>query len=99
MVRRTDFNSVEGGRLELAQEVEQTLENAKTFRPPPLPAAELLPEMAYKPLPLTDSQKRHKLDAKEDKVPADVEKDSKYAKLEELIRRVLKQNLSEMASL
>ena len=97
MVRRTDFNSVEG-LLELAQETEKRLENAKTFRPPPLPAAELLPEMAYKPLQLTDSQKRHKFDAKEDNVPADGEKDSKYAKLEELIRRVLKQSLSEMAS-
>ena len=38
MVRRTDFNSVEG-LLELVQEAEQTLENAKTFRHPPLPAA------------------------------------------------------------
>ena len=58
MVRRTDFNSVEG-LLELVQEAEQTLENAKTSRPPPLPAVTLLPEMTYKPLPLTDTKKRH----------------------------------------
>ena len=86
MVRRTDLNSVEG-LLELAQEAEQTLENAKTFRPPPLPAATLLPEMAYKPLQLTDTQKWHKLDAKESKVSAIEWKDPKHENLEELIRR------------
>ena len=97
MVRRTDFNSVEG-LLELPQEAEQTLENAKTFQPPPLPAATLLPEKAYKLLPLTDTQKRHKLDAKESKVSAVEGKDPKQENLEQLIRRVLKQNLSEVAS-
>ena len=97
MVRRTDFNSVET-LLELALEAEQTLENAKTFRPPPLPAAALLSEMAYKPSPLTDAQKRQKVDAKESKVSAVGEKDPKYENLEDLLRRVLKQSLSEMGS-
>ena len=95
MVRRTDFSTVEG-LLELAVNAEQTLENAKTFRPPPLPGAALLPEMAYKPLPLTDSQKRHKPDAKDSKVAAVGEKDSKYEDLEQMLRRVLKQSLSEI---
>ena len=76
MVRRADFNLVEG-LLELALEAEQTLENAKSFRPPPLPAAVLLLEMAYKPSPLTDVQKRQKVDAKESKVSAVGERDSK----------------------
>ena len=49
MVRRTEFSTVEG-LLELAVDAEQTLKNAKTFRPPVLPGPALLPEMAYKPL-------------------------------------------------
>ena len=97
MVRRADFNSVEG-LLELALEAEQTLENTKTFKPPPLPAAALLPEMAYKPSPLTAAQKRQKVDAKESKVSAGGEKDPKYENLEDLLRCVLKQSLSEMES-
>ena len=54
--------------------------------------------MAYKPLPLTDPQKWHKLNAKESKVSAVEGKDPKHENMEELIRRVLKQSLSEMAS-
>ena len=96
MVRRTDFNSVEG-LLELAVEAEQTLENAKTFRPPPLPSSTLLPEMAYKPSPLADTPKRPKPEAKENKVSAVTEKDPKYENLEEMIRRVLKQSLAQMS--
>ena len=53
MVRRMEFDSVEG-LLELAVDAEQTVENSKTFRPPPPPTAALLPEMAYNPLPKTD---------------------------------------------
>ena len=97
MIRRVDFNSVEG-LLELALEAEQTLENAKTFRPPPLPAAALLPEMAYKSSPLTDTQKRQKVVAKESKMSAVGEKDHKYENLEELLRCVLKQSFSETGS-
>ena len=96
MVRRTDFNSVEG-LLELALEPEQTLENAKTFRPPPLPAAASLPEMAYKS-PLTDTQKRQNVDAKEGKVSTVGEKDPKYENLEDLLWHVLKQSLSKRGS-
>ena len=97
MVRRTDFSTVEG-LLELAVDAEQTLENAKTFRPPPLPTAALLPEMAYKPFPLTDSQKKPKSDAKDSKVAAVGGKDTKYEDLEQMLRRVLKQSLSELGS-
>ena len=52
--------------------------------------------MAYKPLPLADSQKRQKTDAKDSKVAAVGEKDSKYEDLEQMLRRVLKQSLFEM---
>ena len=97
MVRRTDFNTVEG-LLELAVDAEQTLENAKTFRPPPLPGAALLPEMAYNPLQPTELPRRHKPDAKESKVSAVGEKDTKYEDLEAMLRRVLKQSLSELGS-
>ena len=96
MVRRTDFNSVEQ-LLELAVEAEQTLENAKTFRPPPPPGAALLPEMAYKPSQPTELPKRHK-EAKESQVSAVGEKDTKYEDLEAMLRRVLKQSLSELGS-
>ena len=95
MMQRTDFSRVEG-LLELALDAKQTLENAKTFRPPPLLGASLLPEIAYKPLPLTDSQKRHKLDAKDRKVATVGKKDFKYENLEQMLRRVLKQSLSQM---
>ena len=36
MVRRTEFHTVEG-LLELAVDAEQTLENSRTYRPPPQP--------------------------------------------------------------
>ena len=96
MVRSTDFSTVEG-LLELAVDAEQTLENAKTFRPPPLPTAALLPEMAYKPLPLTDPQRRHKPDAKDSKLAAVGEKDAKHEDLEQMFLRVLKKGLEEFA--
>ena len=96
MVRRTDFSPVED-LLELAVDAEQTLENAKTFRPPPLPTAALLPEMAYKPLPLTDPHRRHKLDAKYSKLAAVGEKDAKHEDLEQMFLRVLKKGLEEFA--
>ena len=41
--------------------------------------------MAYKPLPLTDSQKRYKPDAKDSKVTAVGEKDSLYEDLEHML--------------
>ena len=44
--------------LELAVNVEQMVENSKTFRPPPPPTAVLLPEMAYHPLPKTETQRK-----------------------------------------
>ena len=96
MVRRTDFKTVED-LLELAVDAEQTLENAKTFRPPPPPGAALLPEMAYKPPQSTELPKRHK-EAKESQVSAVGEKDTKYEDLEAMLRRVLKQSLSELGS-
>ena len=54
--------------------------------------AALLLEMANRLLPLTDSQKRHKPDAKDSKVAAVGEKDSKYEDLEQMLRHVLKQS-------
>ena len=84
--------------MELAVDAEQTVENAKTFRPPPLPGATLLPEMAYNPLQSTELPRRHKPDAKESKMSAVGEKDTKYEDLEAMLRRVLKQSLSEFAS-
>ena len=56
MVRRTEYITVEG-LLKLAVDAEQMLENAQTFRPPPLPGATLLPEMAYKPPPNAAAQR------------------------------------------
>ena len=98
MVRRTDFRTVEG-LLELAVDAEQALENSKTYRPPPPPAENLLPEMAYRPTPNADSQKKANRDAKEGTVAAAVGmEDSKLEDLEELLRRVLKQSFAEMAS-
>ena len=97
MVRRNDFRTVEE-LLELAVDAEQTLEYAKTYRPPPPPGAALLPEMAYKPSSMADARKRHKSDARESKVSAVGEKDAKQESLEEMLRRVLKQSLSEIRS-
>ena len=59
MVRRTEFHTVEG-LLELAVDAEQTVENSRAYRPPPQPAATLLPEMAYKPLPYAEAQRKPK---------------------------------------
>ena len=97
MVRRTDFDSVEG-LLELAVDAEQTVENAKTFRPPPLPAAALLPEMAYKPSPNTETPRKPKVELKDSKVSAIEEKHAKNEDLEQMLRRVLKQLLPDRGS-
>ena len=98
MVRRTEFNTVEG-LLELAVDTEQMLENSRTYRPPPQPAATLLPEMAYKPPPYAEPQRKPKEDAKEGKVAAAVSmKDPESEDLEELLHRVIKQSFAEMAS-
>ena len=95
IVRRTDFSAVED-LLELVVDAEQTLENAKTCQPPPLPAPALLPEMAYKSLPFTDPQRRHKSDAKDSKLAVVREKDFKHEGLEQMLWRVLKHSLLEM---
>lgn len=47
-IRRTAFSSIEQ-LLELAREVEDSEEAARTYRPPPEPTASLLPEVAYIP--------------------------------------------------
>ena len=96
-MRRTEFHTVEG-LLELAVDAEQTLENFRTYRPPPQLAATLLPEMAYKPPPYAEPQKKPKEDAKEGKVAAAIGmEDSESDDLEELLRRVIKQSFAEMA--
>ena len=85
--------------LELAADAEQTLENSRTYRPPSQSAATLLPEMAYKPSPYVEPQKKPKEDAKECKVAAAVGmKDPESENLEELLRRVIKQSFAEIAS-
>ena len=76
-------------------DAKQTIENAKTFQPPPLPGAALLPEMAYKSLPLTAPPRRSK-PSKDSKVAAVGEKDTKLENLEQMLRRVLKQSLFEL---
>ena len=53
--------------------------------------------MAYKPLPLTDPQRRHKPDAKNSKLAAVGEKDAKHEDLEQMFLRVLKKGLEEFA--
>ena len=80
-------------------ETEQTLENSRTYRPPPQPATTLQPEMAYKPSPKANPQRKPKAGAKEGKVAAAIavsEPKSEY--LEDMLRRVLKQSLVELAS-
>ena len=97
MVRRTEFDSVEG-LLELAVDAEQTVENSKTFRPPPPPTAVLLPEMVYNALPKTDTQRKSK-DARNGKVSAAAgEKGAKSENFEEMLQRLLKESLSELVS-
>ena len=87
------------GLLELAVDAEQTLENFRTYRPPLQPAATLLPEMANKPPPYAEPQRKPKEDAKEGKVDAAVDmEDPESEDLEELLRRVIKQSFAEMAS-
>ena len=98
MVRRRDFRTVEE-LLELAVDAEQILENSRAYRPPPPPAATLLPEMAYRPPSHADPQRQPKEDAKEGIVAAAVgDEDPKPEDWEELLRRVLRQSLAEMAS-
>ena len=97
MVRRTEFDSVEG-LLELAVDAEQTVENSKTLRPPTPPTAALLSEMAYNPLPKTDTQ-RESRDSRDGKVTAAAgKKGTKSENVEDMIRRLLKEILSELVS-
>ena len=98
MVRRTDFQTVEG-LLELSVEAEQTLENSRTYRPPPQLTTTLLPEMAYKPPSKANPQRKPKADAREGKVAVTVGvTEPKSEDLEDMLRRVLKQSLAELAS-
>ena len=65
------------------------LEDCKVRRPPPLPGATLLPEMAYKPPPNADAQRKPKGDARESNVAAAAsDENPEYENLEELLRRV-----------
>ena len=97
MVRRVEFDSVEG-LLELAVDAEQTVENSKTFMPPPPPTAAILPEMAYNPIPKPDPQRKSR-DTRDGKVAAAAgEKGTKSENLEEMIRRLLKESLSGLVS-
>ena len=97
MVRRTVFDSVEE-LLELAVDAEQAVENSKTIRPSPPPTAALLPGMAYHPLPKTDTHRKPR-DSRDVKVAAAAgEKGTKSENLEEMIRRLLKESLSELVS-
>ena len=84
VVRRTEFDSVEG-LLELAVDAEQTVENSKTFRPPPPSTAALLPEMAYHPLPKTNTQRKSR-DSRDGKMAAaSGEKGTKSENLEDML--------------
>ena len=84
--------------LELAVDAEQTLKNSKAFRPPPPPTAALLTEMAYNPIPKTDTQRKSR-DSRDVKVAAVAgEKGTKSENLKEMIRRLLKESLSGLVS-
>ena len=93
MIRRAEFRTVEE-LLDLALESEQTLENSRLFRPPPLPASALLPEMAYNP---DDSQSRKPRLPKDSKVSGAVVETTKTPPetLEETLQRLVKKAVAE----
>lgn len=94
MIRRAEFKTVEG-LLDLALESEQTLENSRLFRPPPLPASALLPEMAYNP---EESSSRKSRVPKDGKVSGAVVETSKTLPetQEEALQRLIKNALVEL---
>ena len=94
MIRRAEFRTVEE-LLDLALESEQTLENSRLFRPPPLPASALLPEIAYNP---EEGQSRRSRPPKDGKVSGAVIETAKTPSetQEEALQRLVKKTLVEL---